>query len=392
MRQCSRTVSADRYDAIVLGARCAGAPAAMQLARKGWRVLLVDRGSFPSDIPHGHFIHRGGPRSLSRWGLLGQLSACSPPITAFTMDAGDFPLTGRDMVIDGVAFGYAPRRSALDKVLVDAAVAAGAELRERVVFEAPLWEDGRVVGIRGRMAVTGQPVEERATVTIGADGRNSRLAAAVEAPAYDAVPAVTCWYFSYWSGVPSEGLEIYVRKDRMIFAFPTGDELFGIFLSSPAQDLAALRSDLDCGFMSAVDAVPEFGERVRNGRREERYQGATDLPNFFRKPYGPGWALVGDAGCHKDPCFALGICDAFRDVDLLVDALDAALSGRTEWDTALAAYEQQRNALGRDEYWQNLSAARFEAPPARMMDARAAVKGNAEATRQLYLAREGLLA
>jgi 2-polyprenyl-6-methoxyphenol hydroxylase-like FAD-dependent oxidoreductase len=229
-------------------------------------------------------------------------------------------------------------------------------------------------------------------VTIGADGRNSRLAAAVEAPAYDAVPAVTCWYFSYWSGVPSEGLEIYVRKDRMIFAFPTGDELFGIFLSSPAQDLAALRSDLDCGFMSAVDAVPEFGERVRNGRREERYQGATDLPNFFRKPYGPGWALVGDAGCHKDPCFALGICDAFRDVDLLVDALDAALSGRTEWDTALAAYEQQRNALGRDEYWQNLSAARFEAPPARMMDARAAVKGNAEATRQLYLAREGLLA
>ena len=144
--------------------------------------------------------------------------------------------------------------------------------------------------------------------------------------------------------------------------------------------------------MSAVDAIPEFGERVRNGRREERYQGATDLPNFFRKPYGPGWALVGDAGCHKDPCFALGICDAFRDVDLLADAIDAALSGRTAWDTALAGYEERRNALGRDEYWQNLSAARFEPPPAKMMEARAAVKGNAEATRHLYLAREGLLA
>ena len=383
-------MSTVRYDAIVIGARCAGAPTAMQLARRGWRVLLVDRASFPSDIPHGHFIHKGGPRSLARWGVLDRVAGCCPPITAFGMDLGDFPLTGRDMVVDGIAFGYAPRRAALDAVLVEAAVQAGAEFRDRVVFESPIWEDRRVVGIRGRLA-TGQTFEERATVTIGADGRNSRLAAAVETPAYDVVPAVTCWYFSYWSGVPSEGLEIYVRKDRMIFAFPTGDGLFGIFLSSPARDLPALRSDLDTGFMAAVDAIPGFGERVRGGRREERYQGASDLPNFYRKPYGPGWALVGDAGCHKDPCFALGICDAFRDVDLLADALDDAFAGRAAWDTALAGYEQQRNAVSRDEYWQNLSAARFDPPPERMMQARAAVRGNAEATRQLYLMREGLV-
>jgi len=143
---------------------------------------------------------------------------------------------------------------------------------------------------------------------------------------------------------------------------------------------------------AALDLAGDLGERIRAGQRAERTYGSADLPNFFRKPYGPGWALVGDAGCPKDPCFALGICDAFRDVDLLADAIDAALSGRTAWDTALAGYEERRNALGRDEYWQNLSAARFEPPPAKMMEARAAVKGNAEATRHLYLAREGLLA
>jgi flavin-dependent dehydrogenase len=379
-----------RYDAIIVGARCAGAPTAMQLARKGLRVLLLDRTSFPSDIPHGHFIHRDGPRTLARWGVLDRLSGCCPPVTAFTLDLGDFPLTGRDLVVDGVAFGYAPRRAALDKVLVEAAVDAGAELRERVVVEAPLWEDGRVVGIRARLA-NGDAIEERAPVTIGADGRHSRLAAGVGAPMYDAVLAVTCWYFSYWSGVRSEGLEVYVGTDRMIFAFPTGGGLFAIFVAAPAAALPTLRADLDAGVMAAIDAIPEFSARVRAGRREERFQGATDLPNFFRKPYGPGWALVGDAGCHKDPCLALGICDAFRDVDLLVDAVDEALSGRASWDAALAGYERQRNDLGRGDYWQNLSGARFERPPDAAFAARASIRADVHATRQFFLAREGMV-
>src|SRR5690348_12866752 len=124
------------YDAIVVGARCAGAPTAMLLARKGYKVLLVDRATFPSEIPHGHFIHRQGPRCLSRWGLLDRIVASNcPAVTVLTHDFGDFPLVGRGLVADGVALGYGPRRAVLDKVLVDAAVEAGAEVREGFVVE-----------------------------------------------------------------------------------------------------------------------------------------------------------------------------------------------------------------------------------------------------------------
>jgi 2-polyprenyl-6-methoxyphenol hydroxylase-like FAD-dependent oxidoreductase len=151
-----------------------------------------------------------------------------------------------------------------------------------------------------------------------------------------------------------------------------------------------MKADIDGAVMATVDAIAPFGARVRLGRREERFQGATDLPNFFRKPHGPGWALVGDAGCHKDPALALGICDAFRDAELLTAALDQALSGKFGWDIALSGYERRRNELGRADYWQNLSVARFEPPPDALLKARAAVRGNAAATRQFFLDREGM--
>src|SRR5262245_31177553 len=114
------------YDAIVVGARCAGASTAMLLARRGHKVLLVDRATFPSEIPHGHFIHRHGPARLQRWGLLDRIVASGcPAVRTMTTDFGDFPLTGEDLEIDGVALGYGPRRVVLDQILVEAAVKAG---------------------------------------------------------------------------------------------------------------------------------------------------------------------------------------------------------------------------------------------------------------------------
>lgn len=294
----------------------------MLLARRGHKVLLVDRARLPSDLPHGHFIHRHGPRRLASWGLLDRITASNcPPVTAMTADAGDFALTGRDLSVDGVALGYGPRRSALDKILVDAAVEAGAELREGFNVDEFVADGDRIAGIRGRDRRGGAAVEERATITVGADGRNSRLARLVQAPVSEMVPTLTCWYFSYWSGVPDEGLEIYVRGDRVVLAFPTNDGLFALFIAWSASELATVRADIEGQFMAVVDRIPALRDRVRNGRREERFFGATDLPNFLRRPYGPGWALVGDAGCHKDPYLALGICDALRD----------ASCSRTRW-------------------------------------------------------------
>lgn len=378
-------------DAIVIGARCAGASTAMLLARKGYDVLLVDRAAFPSDIPHGHFIHRHGPRRLARWGLLDRVVATNcPPVTSFTSDYGDMPLTGHELVRDGVALGYAPRRGAIDKVLVDAAVEAGAELRERFAVAEIVSDDGRVAGVRGATG-GGAPVVERARVTVGADGRRSPLARAVGAAAYEEAAPVTCWYFSYWSGVEACGLELYVRDRKAILAFPTNDGLLGIFIGWAAEHLPSVRGDIERGFAAALDEVPSFAERVRAGRREERFAGATDLPNFLRKPYGAGWALVGDAGCHKDPMLALGMCDAFRDAELLADALDDGLSGRRPMHEALADYERRRNEETLPDFRQNLQRARFEPLPPEMRMLRAALRDNPDDTNRFYLAYEGMI-
>jgi flavin-dependent dehydrogenase len=155
--------------------------------------------------------------------------------------------------------------------------------------------------------------------------------------------------------------------------------------------LDTVRMDIEGRFMEALDGIPELAERVRSGRREERFRGATDLPNFLRKSYGPGWALVGDAGCHKDPFLALGICDAFRDAELLADSLDEGLSGRLPLAEALEQYERQRNEATLPEYQQNVQLARLQAPPAEVFGLRSRLRGNQEDTNMFFLATEGMI-
>lgn len=380
------------YDAIVIGARCAGASTAMLLARKGFKVLLVDRATFPKDIPHGHFIHRHGPQRLARWGLLDRVAATNcPAITSMTTDFGDFALTSHDLAVDGVAMGYGPRRSLLDQVLIEAAVEAGVELRQGFSVEEFTSDGDRITGLRGRDQASGHLISEQAILTIGADGRNSRLAQQVKAPVYEATPPVTCWYFSYWSGVPATALVLYVRQKRVIFAFPTNDGLFAVFVAWPADEFATVRADVETHFMAVIQTIPDLAAWLDGARREERFYGATDVPNFFRKPYGPGWALVGDAGCHKDPYLALGICDAFRDADLLVEAVEAELAGRQDLETALAGYEQKRNAASLEQYRQNLHLAQFKPMPPDLMALRAALRDRPEETHHFYLANQGMV-
>jgi len=379
------------YDAIVIGARCGGASTAMLLARKGHRVLLVDRAVFPSDIPHGHLIHRGGPARLASWGLLQRVieTGC-PAITAMSSDVGEFSLAADDLAVDGVPIAVGPRRMALDRVLVDAAVEAGVELRAGFSVESLTMDGDRVTGIRGGDRRTGTSVTERATVTIGADGRNSHVARTVSAPEYEQEASLTCWYFSYWSDVPGDALELHDRHGRVIFGFPTNDGLFAVFVAWPISELSVVRSDIERQFLAALDGVPPFGGRVRAGRRADRFYGATDLRNFLRKPFGPGWALVGDAGCHKDPYLALGITDAFRDAELLSNAVHEGLSGSRDLDDALAVYERRRNEATMPDYRMNIERARFTPISATERRLRSALHGNAEATRQFFLTVEAL--
>jgi flavin-dependent dehydrogenase len=379
------------YDAIVIGARCGGASTAMLLARRGHRVLLVDRAVFPSDIPHGHLIHRGGPARLASWGLLERVIATGcPPITAMSSDVGEFALSATDLSVDGVPVALGPRRTALDRVLVDAAVEAGVELRAGFSVESLTMDGDRVTGIRGGDRRTGTSVAERATLTIGADGRSSHVARDVAAPEYEQEPSLTCWYFSYWSDVPGDALELHDRHGRVIFGFPTNDGLFAVFVAWPISELSVVRADIERQFLAALDGVPPLADRVRAGRRADRFYGATDLRNFLRKPFGPGWALVGDAGCHKDPYLALGITDAFRDAELLANAVHEGLSGRSSMDGALAEYERRRNEATLPDYRMNLERARFTPISSTERMLRSALRGNPEATRQLFLTIEGL--
>jgi flavin-dependent dehydrogenase len=378
------------FDAIVVGGRCAGAATALLLARKGFRVLVVDKARFPAETPHGHFIQMQGPRLLQRWGVLGDIlySGC-PAVTKVTMDFGDFPLTGTDLVRDGVALGYGPRRGVLDAILIDAAVAAGVEFRDGFLVEDYSFDGSNVTGIHGRSR--GSSIRERAWITVGADGRHSSLARRVGAAMYEYVPPLTCWYFSYWSGIDLDGLELHLRDRNAIFAFPTNDGLTAVFIVWPTSEFGRVRGNIAASFMNVLERVPALEQSISSGRREEGFYGSADLPNFFRKPYGPGWALVGDAGHHKDPFLALGICDAFRDAELLASAIENGLSGRQLPQDALAEYERQRNAAGMELYHENIHWAQFKAVPEQLLAIRAAVRGNQEETNRFFMARQGMI-
>jgi len=365
----------ERYDVIVVGARCAGSPTAMLLARKGYRVLLVDRATFPSDVVPNHVILYRGMRLLHRWGLLERVAATNcPPLCRLLFDLGDFPLVGYPPAEDGIPGEYAPRRIVLDKLLVDAAVEAGTHLHDGCPVDEVLMEDEHVTGIRYRTPA-GTSVLASAPIVVGADGQHSLVARTVKAARYNERPALTCGYYSYWSDVGTEGIELHILpRPVFVISFQTNDGLACVAAQWPIAEFPAVRADIAGAFFKALDLVPELSERVRAGTRVERFRGTADLANFFRQATGPGWALVGDAGVHKDPLTASGISDAFRDAELLTEAIDTGLSGRTSLDDALAGYASARDAAVLPFYEEACQAATFAPPPPEVLQLRARIR------------------
>ena len=338
----------DTYDAIVVGARCAGSPTAMLLARKGYRVLVVDRSTFPSDTVSTHFIHAPGVDALRRWGILDKIVATGlPPGRHLLVRLRTDHHLGHTTPAGGSSTAYAPRRTVLDTLLVDAASAAGAEVREGFTVDEIVIEDGEVTGIRGRDR-DGTTVTERARVVIGADGANSRVARAVEPEQYNDKPILQAGCYSYFADLPVNGFEITIRPDRGWAALPTNDGLTLVVLGWPYAEHTAFKADVEGNFFKTLELSPAFAERVRSATRVDRFHGSP-VPNFFRKPYGPGWALVGDAGYTKDPITAQGISNAFRDAELCAEALDATFTGRQSFDDAMASYQTRpRHPLDAD--------------------------------------------
>lgn len=362
------------YDAIGVGARCAGSPTAMLLARRGYRVLLVDRDAFPSDVMSTHFIQQAGTARLQRWGLLDEVRALDcPAVTGWRFDLGGLVIAGSPPPAGDVSEAFAPRRRLLDQILVDAAVAAGAELRERFTVRALTFdEDGQVIGIRGT-ARGGAEVTEHARIVIGADGLHSMVAKAVAAPITRQSPIASCGYYSYWSGIAIDAFEVHPRDGWTVAGFLTNDGLACLIVGSAIRNFHQFRADVEGTYLRAFDIAPSLAERMREGRREERILGSGEYVNQFRKPFGPGWALVGDAGYHKDPCTAQGMTDAFRDAELLTAAIDEGFSDRRPLEETLAAYEEERDTVSAPVFDFTCQMAAVEPPNAEMQQLFAAL-------------------
>lgn len=378
------------YDAIVVGARCAGSPTAMLLARKGYRVLLLDKATFPSDTVSTHIVWPHGAEILDRWGLLDRLAATGCPPIARTMlfDVGPFALKGGVFTTNGGRGGFCPRRTVLDKILVDAAVESGAELREGFSVDDVIRDGDRVAGIRGRSG-SGGVIQERAKVVVGADGVHSVIARAVRAPEYDTKPPLTTFYYSYFSGFEADDIEQYVRPHQGTAVFPTNDGLKLIAAVWPSSRFQEIRTDIEGHLRKMHESTPTVAERMRRARREEKWVGTAGVPNYFRKPYGPGWALVGDAGYDKDPITAQGISDAFMDAENLTAALDDGLTGRRVLDDALAEYQQKRDQRVKPMYEFTCELAMLQPPPPPLQQLFAALHTNQEATNRFYSAITG---
>jgi flavin-dependent dehydrogenase len=208
---------------------------------------------------------------------------------------------------------------------------------------------------------------------------HSLVARQAQAPSYHNRPALACAYYSYWSGVPVEGFEIHLRTHRVPWLMPTHDGLTMIGVGWPHDEFAAYRADIEGNYLRTIELAPNLAERVREGKREERFMGTADLPNFFRRPYGPGWALVGDAGYHKDPSTAQGISDAFRDAELCTAALADVFEGRRSFDDAMAGYQRRRDRHVLPMYEFTTQLATLEGPPPEMQQLLGAVHRNSAA-------------
>jgi 2-polyprenyl-6-methoxyphenol hydroxylase-like FAD-dependent oxidoreductase len=368
----------DQYDVIVVGARCAGSPTAMLLARKGYRVLVVDRATFPSDTLSTHLVHPPGVAALARWSLLDRLVATGcPPIDTYVFDFGPVSISGAPGTPEAPV-AYGPRRTVLDKLLVDAAAEAGAEVREAFVVEDVVVTDGRVTGIRGH-GKGGRTVTEHARVVVGADGRHSLVAHAVRPEQYHQKPPLLAGYYAYWSGLPMDGrFEDYERPDRAFAAWPTNDDLTLVIGGWPYAELEANRGDIEGNFLAMLELVPHFAERIRAGTRETRFVG-TAVSNYFRRPYGPGWALVGDAGYNKDFITAQGIQDAFRDAELCATALDETFSGARDFDVAMKDYQSARDGQVLPMYEFTTQIATLEPAPPEVQQLLGAAEGDQDA-------------
>jgi menaquinone-9 beta-reductase len=335
------------YDVVVVGARCAGAATALLLARQGARVLLLDRSRYGTDTLSTHALMRGAVTQLHRWGLLpGVIAAGTPKIGTTTFHLPGAVTTVDVRSRDGVDALYAPRRTVLDPLLVDAARQAGVDVRFGVSVTG-LRRDraGRVTGITGRARTAGRsgpaPLEVSADLVIGADGRRSTVAQLARARVTHRAPASSTVIYRYFRDDRAAGYHWYYGAGSAAGVIPTNEGLVCVFAASSAErSWRELDGAPDTRFrhLLAVTA-PELADGLAGCRAVGPPRVFPGLTGYLRDAAGPGWALVGDAGYFKDPITAHGITDALRDAAILARAITVA------GPDAVGHYQAERDEL-----------------------------------------------
>jgi 2-polyprenyl-6-methoxyphenol hydroxylase-like FAD-dependent oxidoreductase len=336
-------------------------------------------------------VHAPGAAALARWGLLDQVAASGcPPIRRYQFDLGPFSIEGTPLPASaGIDVAYSPRRTVLDKILLDAAVKAGVEVRENVSVRELIVEDGRVAGIRAReTGNAGAVMTERASLVIGADGRHSLVAEAAGAGRYRERPAVNVAYYAYWSDLPADGFSVHLTPGRAVGIMPTHDRLTVVTVAARIADMSDFRRYIEGNYLAELRKVPGLADRTSGATRESRFTGTT-VPNYYREPFGPGWALAGDAGYERDPCTAQGMTDAFRHAELLAGAWLSAQRGERSFEEVMAGYQSARDEETLPVYEMACDLGSLAPPPPEMAALLEAVAGNPGASGQFVSAIAG---
>jgi flavin-dependent dehydrogenase len=346
------------YNAIIVGGRVAGATTALLLAERGYQVLLLDRDRFPSPVLSTHVFFTDCLDVFERMGVLDEVLAIDAPRLTrmrFPYVEADFPeVNGRD-------FALCIRRETLDVIPLRACERhPNIEVHTETRVTELVWDDERVVGVQCRARGSVETFEARAKIVIGADSRHSLVAREVRAEAYDEVPALFAWYYGYFKDVPlDDPPSVYAARTSLpevnaeyaaAFVFPCEDNLTLVGFGVQRDRFDAFREDHRGNYFAGLRTLPQVMERLGDAELVGPIIGTGDLPNFLRMPFGPGWALVGDAGCHKDPHTIQGMGDAARSAVMLADELDAWWSGDKSESDAGQDYHRRRDADLRPMY------------------------------------------
>lgn len=348
---------AQEYDAIVVGGRIAGLASAAHLAQQGARVLVLERAHLPSPTVSCPIFYGNSMAMLERIGALEAVEALGAP--RITYYGTRVPDMGVDLVArlpqsHGRDYAYSIRRERLDTAVQQVVRALpGVEIREGFDVRSLVWGDGRVVGVRGRQG-GGSEQTIYAHAVIGADGKRSVVARHTGATLYSNLPGRTCIFYAYYRNVEplaEPSAVVYSCPDRQsgVLLFDADEGLTVVSVGIPAAQFEQARKDPEAALERTWRSVGELDQRLRNAERATPVMGQASVDSYYRHSYGPGWALVGDAGHYIDPITGQGINNALRSAELFGEAW-ARTRRRSSWLGAMAEYQRQRDAYTRPFY------------------------------------------